>query len=140
MSASDRVLITLLWLFVACASAEAKCAALFVVLEGKLVSSGGQQEVLVRIYTNRGGEIIEQKGALVENENFNIKVTIDTFVSAAGSNNCSRRPKDVEVILLKSGVPVQTVRLGIGQDFNWDATRAEWRTRLPIVLSSSKGS
>ena len=137
-----RALIMLLWLLVAWAGAEAKCIVFSVVLEGKVASSGGQREVLVRIHTNRGKEIIEQKAVPAENGSFTVNVPIDAFVSAGlfGSHNCSRRPNDVEAVLLKNGVPIQTVRLGIGQDFDWDATRAEWRTKLPVVLNGSKGS
>lgn len=127
--------------FVACPRAEAKCVVFSVTLEGKL-AGGAQQEVLVRIHTNRKREVIEERSAPAENDAFTITIAIDAFVSAGlfGSHNCSRRPKDIEVILLRGGEPVQTAMLRMEQDFNWDATRLEWRTKVPVVLRGDKSS
>lgn len=130
-----------LCLFVTWTRAEAKCVAFSVIVEGT-VPSGAQQEVLVRIHTNRRREVIEERATPAENDSFSITIAIDAFVSAGlfGSHNCSRRPKDVEVMLVRGSVPLQTVMLKIEQDFNWDSSRLEWRTKVPVVLKGDKSS
>jgi hypothetical protein len=123
-------------LVVSCSiSTNAKCPVPSLVIEGELHSTAKQREVLIRVTPDQG-KVTVQKTTLQGNGRFRIAVPFSTFVSAGlfGSHNCSRLPKEVEVILLGDGTPQQTLKLSIDHDFNWDPKRGEWQIKAPVVL------
>lgn len=119
-------------------STDAQCVVYKVTVDGEVHSAAKDTQVLVRVHANRGKKTSEAVGTPERNQ-FHISVGFDTFVSVHlfGAHNCSRHPTAVDVILLVDGTAKQTVKLSLDRDFTWDEKLAEWRTKVPVVLSES---
>jgi hypothetical protein len=122
-------------LAVVCQRCHGKCPVFPIVIEGRLQSSQQGDEIVVRVHAKHGKPLAEQTAALQSNT-FLIEVPFSTFVSAGwfGSHDCSREPDQIEVILRRGETSLQTVELSIARDFDWDAKREEWRTKIPVSL------
>lgn len=134
-------LIVMLLMLAAERNIRAQCVVFKVIVDGEVHSELNNTKVLVRVHANKGKKTSESV-AVPEANRFHIEVGFDTFISVHffGSHNCSRRPTDVDVILLVKESPKQTVRLSLERDFARDEKIPEWHTKKPVVLSGGKAT